>query len=181
MILRIFLLFFKIGLVTFGGGVAMAPILLREVVEKRKWMDEDDLIECFALAQSIPGVVAVNISVFVGHRVKGIAGAVSAVIASIIPAIIGILCVVALLDAFPLENVLDQGLKGIKSASVALILCTVFRMGKSVLQSKPDILLFAIAFIAALFFNVNAILLVLLYALLGVIGYFIYRRKANHD
>lgn len=181
MILKIFLLFFKIGLVTFGGGVTMAPILLREVVEKRKWMEEDDLIECFALAQSIPGVVAVNISVFIGHRVKGIAGAIAAVAASILPAIIGILCVVALLEAFPLEAVLDQGLKGVKSASVALILCTVFRMGKSVLHSKLDILLFAAAFTASLFFDVNAVLLVIAYALLGAVIYLICRKRGNHD
>ena len=181
MILRVFLLFLKIGAVTFGGGVTMAPILLREVVEKRKWMNEDELIECFALAQSIPGVVAVNISVFVGHRISGVAGAAAAVIASIFPAIVGIICVVTLLDVFPLENVLDQGLKGVKSASVALILCTVFRMGKKVFNSKIDILLFICALFASLLFNINAIILVLLYAMLGVVGYFIYRKKGNHD
>ena len=174
---ELFLLFFKIGLVTFGGGVTMAPILMKEVVEKRGWIKEDELVECFALAQSLPGVVAVNVAVFIGHRLKGIAGAVTAVIASIIPAVAGILLFVALLEAFPLDHILSQGLKGVKSASVALIACTVIRMGKSVLTSKLDLVLFAAAFAASMFFDTNAILLVLLYALLGVINYLVYRKK----
>ena len=168
---QIFLLFFKIGLVTFGGGVTMAPILMREVVEKRSWLSEEDLVEGFALAQSLPGIVAVNAAVFVGHRIKGLAGAATAAAASILPAIIGILAFTALLEALPLEEVLAQGLTGVKSASVALILCTVIRMAKAVLSTKLDIILFAAACGACIFFDISAILLVLAFVLLGALHY----------
>ena len=181
LLLKLFVLFFKIGSVTFGGGVTMAPILMKEVVEKRSWITEDELVECFALAQSLPGVVAVNVAVFIGHRMKGVCGAIVAVTASVIPAVLGILLVVALLDALPLEAVLNDGLKGVKSASVALIVCTVIRMGKAVLSTKLDLFLFAAAFAASMFFDTNAILLVLFFALLGVIHYSINRiRSKDH-
>lgn len=181
LLLELFVLFFKIGTVTFGGGVTMAPILMKEVVEKRQWISEEDLVECFALAQSLPGVLAVNVAVFIGHRLKGLPGAIVAVLASAIPAVLGIILVVALLDTLPLESVLTDGLKGVKSASVALIVCTVIRMGKAVLVSKFDIFLFAAAFTAAMFFDTNAILLVLLYALLGALHGLINKiRKGNN-
>lgn len=174
---QIFLLFFRIGLVTFGGGVTMVPILMRDVVEKRNWICEEDLVEGFALAQSLPGIVAVNAAVFIGHRIKGLLGAATAAAASILPAIIGILAFTALLDAFPLEDVLNQGLTGVKSASVALIICTAIRMGTSVLTAKLDIILFATACGVCIFFSINAIWLVLSFALLGALHYLIRRRK----
>ncbi len=158
----------------------MAPILMKEVVEKRSWLKEDELVECFALAQSLPGVVAVNAAVYVGYKRKGTAGAISAVIASIIPAVLGILAFVALLDALPLEHVLEDGLKGIKSASVALVICTVIRMGKAILSTKLDKFLFAAAFAATMFFHTNAILLLVFYALLGAVHYFIVMRRRKH-
>ncbi len=178
---KLFFLFFKIGLVTFGGGVTMVPILMKELVEKRNWISEDDLVECFALSQSLPGIVAVNVSVFIGHRLKGALGAITAAMASIIPAVIGILAFMALLEALPLEETLAQGLKGVKSASAALILCTVIRMGKSVLTAKLDAALFAIAFAASMFFDVNAILLLLLFALTGAVHYFLEKRKQDDN
>lgn len=180
LLVQLFFLFFKIGLVTFGGGVTMAPILMREVCEKRKWLDEEAIVECFALAQSLPGIVAVNVAVFIGHRLKGFWGAATAVIASVIPAVGGILLFTWMLEVLPLEQILSQGLKGVKSASVALIACTVIRMGRSVLTAKLDIILFAAAFILSMVFDINAVLLILAFAALGVINYFIVKRK-NQD
>lgn len=181
---QIFVLFFKIGLVTFGGGVTMAPILMREVVEKRGWLSAEDLVEGFALAQSLPGIVAVNAAVFVGQRIKGLTGAAAAAIASILPAIIGILALTAILDALPLRELLNQGLTGVKSASVALILCTVIRMVKSVLTAKLDIILFAAACIACVCFDLSAILLVLSFILLGALHYltvYLMRKRKEKD
>lgn len=180
LLLHLFWLFFKVGAVTFGGGVTMAPILMKEVVEKRNWLTEADLVECFALAQSLPGVVAVNAAVYVGYKKKGATGAAVSAVASVIPAVLGILAFVSLLEALPLKYILEDGMKGIKSASVALVICTVIRMGKSILSTKLDKFLFAAVFAATMFFDANAILLLILFALLGAIHYFILKRKGRH-
>lgn len=176
-LLQLFWLFFKIGTVTFGGGVTMAPILMKEVVEKRNWLKETELVECFALAQSLPGVVAVNAAVYVGYKKRGTAGAAVSVIASVIPAVLGILAFVALLEALPLEHILEDGLKGIKSASVALVICTVIRMGKAILSTKLDKFLFVAALAVTMFFDTNAILMLLCFALLGGLHYLMLKRK----
>lgn len=179
--IKILLLFFKMGTVTFGGGVTMAPLLMKEVVEKRGWIDEEQLTEGFALSQSLPGIVAVNISVYIGYRLRGLPGAVIASAASAAPAVIGIIAVVALLDALPIENLLAEGLKGVKSASVALILCTASKMGKTILHDKWDKLLFLGALIGSMFFQINGILLVCSFALLGFVCYQCDKRKRRKD
>ena len=176
---KLFGIFFKMGAVTFGGGVAMAPILMREIVEKREWLSEDEMIEAFTMAQSIPGVVAVNAAGFAGYRVRGIMGAVVSALAVTMPAVIGIMALARLLELIPDHDMIAQALKGVKTASVALIACTVVKMGKNVLKNRRDIFWFAAAFILTAVFDVNAVILLLAYALLGLCSYIHYKRSTS--
>ena len=86
-ILSLFVVFFKIGSVTFGGGLAMLPILERELIQKKKWITNEELIDYYAISQSTPGVIAVNVSTFVGHNRAGIPGAVAATLGVVTPSV----------------------------------------------------------------------------------------------
>ena len=85
MLLKLFITFFKIGLFCFGGGFAMIPLIQREVIEKHKWIDEKDFLDMLVLAQSTPGPIAVNTSVFVGYKMAGVAGAIMATLGTVLP------------------------------------------------------------------------------------------------
>ena len=89
----IFLSFFKIGLFTFGGGYAMLPLIERELITKRKWIEQKEFLDLLTLAQSVPGPIAVNTSVFVGYKVRGLGGAVAALLGSVLPSFVIILAI----------------------------------------------------------------------------------------
>ena len=89
----IFLSFFKIGLFTFGGGYAMLPLIERELIAKRKWIEQKEFLDLLTLAQSVPGPIAVNTSVFVGYKVRGFGGAVAALLGAVLPSFVIILAI----------------------------------------------------------------------------------------
>ena len=82
---KLFIIFAKIGAFTLGGGVAMIPLIEREVVYKHKWIDDEDFLDMISIAQSAPGLIAVNVAIFIGHRIAGIKGSIVATIGSIVP------------------------------------------------------------------------------------------------
>ena len=119
----IFASFFKIGLFTFGGGYAMIPIIERELIDKRKWIDRGEFLDLLTLAQSVPGPIAVNTSVFVGYRMRGLRGAVAA--------LTGAVLVIALFFAGIRQNpVVDAAFKGMRPAVVALIVGPVVSLAR---------------------------------------------------
>lgn len=125
---KLFTTFSKIGAFTIGGGPAMFPVIENEVVHKKKWLDEEEFIDILSIAQSTPGVIAVNLSIFVGHRLGGTKGSIVAAIGSILPSFIIILLLATVFTTFQ-ENVAVQAVfKGIRPAVVALIATPAVRM-----------------------------------------------------
>ena len=121
MLLKLFTTFFKIGLFSFGGGFAMIPLIQREVIEKRRWIDEKDFLDMLVLAQSTPGPIAVNTAVFVGYKTAGTLGAIMATLGTVMPSFIVIL-VLALFFAEVRENrYVDAAFRAMRPAVVALI------------------------------------------------------------
>ena len=130
MLLKLFTTFFKIGLFTFGGGFAMVPLIQREVIEKHKWIDEKDFLDMLVLAQSTPGPIAVNTSVFVGYKLAGVAGAVMATLGTVLPSFIVIL-LLALFFAEVRENrYVDAAFRAMRPAVVALIVAPLIGLVK---------------------------------------------------
>ena len=119
---KLFVIFAKIGAFTIGGGVAMIPLIEREVVHKNKWIAPEDFLDIISIAQSAPGLIAVNVSIFVGHRLAGIKGSIVATLGSVMPPFIIILLVAAVFTT------VQAVFKGIRPAVVALIAAPVFRM-----------------------------------------------------
>ena len=129
-LLTMFGSFFKIGLFTFGGGYAMVPIIQREVIERRGWIDREEFIELLTLAQSAPGPIALNTSVFVGYKMRGYAGALAALLGVVVPAFTVILIVAIYFAQFRENIYVNAAFKGMRPAVVALIVAPVISLSK---------------------------------------------------
>ncbi len=168
-----FFSFFYIGLVTIGGGLAMLPIMEEEFVNKRKFLNKDEIIDIFALAQSIPGVIAINTSLLTGFKVAGIFGGIMAGIGVMMPSFIIILIIAPIFERFQNLEYVHKAFLGIRGAIAGLILLSAFGMGKQVIKNKFTSFLFIISFVLVVFLNFNVIYTLLLSALIGWIYYLI--------
>ena len=130
---KLFITFFKIGLFTFGGGWAMISIIEREIVDRHKWMDRNDFLDLLAVAQSLPGILAVNISVAVGDKIRGKTGSIFSALGTILPSFLIILAIAIFLtpEAINGNPVLVKIFKGIRPAVVALIIAPVITSART--------------------------------------------------
>ena len=123
--------FFKIGLFTIGGGYAMIPLIEEEVVRKKKWIEQEDFVDILAVAQSVPGVFAVNMSIYIGHRLRGFRGSLVAALGTVLPSFLIILAIALCFTDFSDNPTVMKIFKGIRPAVVALIAAPCIRLAKS--------------------------------------------------
>lgn len=173
-LIQLFLAFAKIGAVTFGGGYAMLPILMRDIVKKHNWATEEELMDYFAIGQCTPGVIAVNTATFIGCKRKGIFGGIIASLGVIFPSIVIISIIAAFITNFAELSIVKHAFNGIRVCVCVLILNAVLKLGKSALVDKWSCVIFAIVFVLSMFYNVPAAILVLAS---GALGYTIKRLK----
>ncbi len=147
MYLDIFTCFAKIGAFTIGGGYAMIPIIQKEVVEKKRWIEEEDFMDVLAISQSAPGLLAVNISIFLGYRLKGVKGSVVATLGSVLPSFLIILLIAMFFAGYQDNPTVIKIFKGIRPVVVALIAVPVINMAK---KAKLNIYTGALAVATAL-------------------------------
>ena len=167
-LLGIYILFFRMGAVTFGGGYAMLPILRREIVQSRQWMDEETIMDFYALSQGLPGIIAVNVSVFIGYRRHKVPGAAAAALGMVSPCIIIISVIAFLLAGFQDNIYVQYALAGISVCVAALILDAVISMWKKGVKDIFGIILCLVMLILSTFTKISPILLVIACALLGM-------------
>ncbi len=139
--------FAAVGAVMFGGGYSMLPVLRREIVEKRGWSDDEELLDIFAVAQCTPGVIAVNTATFIGYKKRGVAGAAVATLGVVTPSIIIILIIAALLSDFASIPQVQYALAGIRVAVCVLVLQAVVKLFSSCKKNLVSVLIFAAAFV----------------------------------
>ena len=178
-LLQLYTSFFRIGLLTFGGGYAMLPMLQREVVEKRRWVTEADVLDCYAIGQCTPGVIAVNTATFVGHRQKGIPGGVVATLGVITPSVIIITLIALLLRGFAENPYVIHAFAGIRLAVAALSLMAVIKLYKSGVKGAVGNALLAATFLLRVLFKISPVILVLAAVALGVVLELIRGRRAK--
>ncbi len=166
---QLFVSFFRIGLFTIGGGLAMIPLLDRIAVREKKWFDEEEMMECIAVSQSLPGVVAVNMATYVGKRKGGFAGALLATLGVILPSFIIILVIANILLRVGDNPYLAGAFTGIKAAICGMILATVIRLGRHNLKDAFGWIIALAAFILIVFLQVNVVWVILGAAVLGVV------------
>ena len=128
---KLFTTFFRIGLFTFGGGYAMIPLIERDVVQRNGWIKPTEFADLLALAQSAPGVFAVNMAVFVGYKLRGVPGALAAAFGCVLPSVMIILLIALFFRQFRHIEVVNNVFKGIRPVVVALIAVPVFNVAKS--------------------------------------------------
>lgn len=131
MILQLFTIFFKIGAFTIGGGYAMIPLIEAEIVTKKGWVTKEDFLDLLAIAQSAPGVFAVNIAIFIGYRLRGVRGCIVTALGAILPSFLIILCIALFFLRFKENPTVEAIFRGIRPAVVALIAAPTFNLAKA--------------------------------------------------
>lgn len=176
---KLFTAFFKIGLFTIGGGLAMLPLIQRMVVEENKWLKEDEMIDCIAICQSLPGVIAINAATFVGYRKNKLSGSIAATLGTIMPSLVIIILAAIFLDKAGSNPYVNGAFVSIKAASCGLILFAAVKLGKQVLKSKFEWLIAILAFVMIAVFHVTAVWAIILGAFAGLIPYWTKSKKIN--
>ena len=171
--LDLFLTFARIGGLTFGGGYAMLPMLQAEVVEKKKWATEDELMDYYAIGQCTPGIIAVNTATFVGYRTKGVLGGIVATLGVIAPSLVIITVIAMFLQHFAEYTVVQHAYAGITICVCILILQAVLKLAKKSLADKFAVVLFAVILLLALFTDISSYILVVI---AGIVGWLVYPR-----
>ena len=168
-LLKLFTTFFRIGLFTFGGGYAMIPLIENDVVEKNGWLQKGEFIDLLAVAQSAPGVFAVNMSVFVGYRLRGVAGALSAAFGCVMPSVVIILLIALFFQRFRHIEVVNNIFLGIRPVVVALIAVPVFNVAKSANISMRTIWVPVLSALLIVAFGVSPIYVIIVAGAAGFI------------
>src|SRR5574344_2946232 len=160
--------FFKIGAFTLGGGYAMIPLIEAEVVDKKKWVSKDEFVDMIAIAQSCPGVFAINISVFIGYKLKNIKGAICTAVGTALPSFLIILLIAMFFRQFEDNPVVAAMFRGIRPAVVALIAVPTLTMSKTATVTWSNCWIPIASALAIWALGVSPIIIIIL---AGAIGY----------
>lgn len=167
----LFFTFFKVGLFTFGGGYAMLPMIQREIVSKKGWSTDEEILEYFSLSQCTPGVIAVNTATFVGSKKHGFLGALFATLGVVTPSVIIIVTFANVLERLDKYPMVEHAFAGIRPAVAALIFASFIKIAKENIESFSQIILCIAAFIAVAFFDISPIIIVIIGSVYGLIAF----------
>ena len=165
----LFLTFAKIGAFTFGGGYAMIPLIQREVVDQKKWISNEDILDVIAIAESTPGPIAINSATFIGKKVAGIKGAVAATAGVVLPSFLIIIAVSFVLEAFQHIKAVRYAFWGIRTGVLALILKALWSMFSVCNKNGVSYAVMALAFLLVSVLKLSVILVIVICALLGIL------------
>ena len=168
-LLELFLTFAKIGVMTFGGGMAMLPILEREVVQNKHWATEEELVDYFAIGQCTPGIIAVNTATFVGQKRKGRMGAITATLGVVFPSLVIITILAGLITNFAHLAWVQNAFAGIQVCVCVLILNAVLKLLKKSVVDKRTAVIFVIVLLGNMLLSVSPVWFVLLSAMSGIV------------
>ena len=166
--LDLFLTFAKVGVMTFGGGYAMLPILQREVVERKGWATEEELMDYFAIGQCTPGIIAVNTATFIGQKLKGVFGGIFATLGVVFPSLVIISLLAGVIEAFSHIAWVQHAFGGIRICVCVLILNAVVKLLKKAVVDKVTLAIFAVVMLGAYFTSVSPVVFVLIAAVIGI-------------
>ncbi|KAB7668403.1 chromate transporter [Bacillus sp. B1-b2] len=168
-LLEIFWVFFRMSPITFGGGYAMIPIIEREIVFRKKWMKMQEVSDTLALAGTAPGAIAINASIYIGYRIRGILGALIAMFGALIPTFIIVVTLGSLYLYFQDNTYVNAAFKGISGAVVALITYAAFKISKTSIIDKSTAILSMIMVLGMIILKLHPILVIVLGAILGIL------------
>ncbi len=167
--LELFFVFAKIGATTFGGGYAMLPILQNEIVEKRGWATDEELMDYYAIGQCTPGIIAVNTATFIGYKYLGIIGGITATLGVVFPSVCIITVIAAFLTNFAELAVVKHAFNGIRACVCVLICDSVIKLGKKSIVDYRCMMIFLVILALSLFAPISPIILVIVAGVAGLI------------
>ncbi|WP_101911196.1 chromate transporter [Marasmitruncus massiliensis] len=166
---------------TFGGGYVIISLMKKKFVDELKWMEEEEMLNLAAIAQSSPGAVAVNASILLGYRIAGILGAVVTILGTVLPPLIIISVISFFYAAFRDNAVVNAVLKGMQSGVAAVIADVVYSLGKNISKEKDvvSVLVMIVAFAATFFFKINVMYIILCCGCIGAAKVILHEKKAK--
>ena len=165
---ELFTSFSKVGVMTFGGGYAMLPILQREIVDNRHWATDEELTDYFAIAQCTPGAIAVNTATFIGQKYCGVIGGIAATLGVIFPSLVIITLLAGVISTFSHLPAVINAFAGIRVCVCLLILNAVLKLWKSAVKGRLGLIIFCVVTLGSLFFDISPVIFVLISAAIGI-------------
>ena len=165
---ELFTSFSKVGVMTFGGGYAMLPILQREIVDNRHWATDEELTDYFAIAQCTPGAIAVNTATFIGQKYCGVIGGIAATLGVVFPSLVIITLLAGVISTFSHLPAVINAFAGIRVCVCVLILNAVLKLWKSAVKGRLGLLIFCAVALGSLFFDISPVIFVLISAAIGI-------------
>ena len=166
---QLFLAFARVGVMTFGGGYAMIPILEREIVDRHGWATEEELMDYYAVGQCTPGVIAVNTATFIGYKTAGTLGGIVATLGVIFPSVVIITVIAGILTSFAEVPAVKSAFAGIRVCVCVLIFNAVLKLWKKAVVDKATLALFLGVFLLSAFFSVSPVVFVVFCAAAGIL------------
>ena len=175
--LQLLYVYLKIGIFGFGGGYAMLPMLQKEVVETKKWVTEEEVMDYYAVGQCTPGIIAVNTATFIGYKHHGILGAIVATSGVVFPSLVIIMVLAAFLQSFAEIALVQHAFNGIRVAVCVLVLTAVIKLWKGAVVDKVCLLIAILTILIGILTNISPVFIVVAAALIGL---FVKGRKVEH-
>ena len=166
---QLFLTFAKVGVMTFGGGYAMIPILEREIVDNHGWATNEELMDYYAVGQCTPGVIAVNTATFIGYKTAGVPGGVIATLGVVFPSVVIITLIAGLITRFADIPAVKSAFAAVRVCVCVLIFNSVLKLWKGAVKDKAALVLFLAVFLLSVFFDISPIVFVLLCGAAGIL------------
>ena len=178
--LDLFLTFLKIGTFTFGGGLAMIPLIQKEVCDNKHWLDEQDISDIVAISETTPGPVAINAATFVGFKTAGFSGACLATLGVVLPSFLIISLISLLLTQFQSIRAVQYAFMGIRAAVLALLLKALWMLFRSAKKNVFSYLLMGVSLVLTAFFKIDVVFVIIGCGLFGLL-WSLLRRKEQSD
>ena len=176
---QLFSSWFKIGLFTFGGGYAMLPLIEKEVVERRGWPAQEEIIDIFALSQSLPGAIAINSAIFLGYRLGRVGGAVVSAVGVVLPSMLVILGIAVFFTTLKGNAAVMAAFTGFRAAVAGLITAAAVRIARSSIRNLAAVILAALSLGISLFTEIHAAWVILFGAMAGIIIFYYLPQRSN--
>ena len=174
---QLFSSFFRIGAFTFGGGIAMIPLIQKEAVENRHWVSDDDILEVVAIAESTPGPIAINAATFIGYRVGGVLGSICATLGVVLPSFVIILALSFVLRQFQELEAVKYAFAGIRAGVLALLIKSLWTLYRKSPKGWPAYVVMAAAFVLTALFDINVVFVIIGCAVFGLVTSMYLKRR----
>ena len=177
-LMELFIVFFKLGAFTIGGGIAMLPLLQNTLINEKKWFTKEEFVDIVAVCQSLPGVVAINMATYVGYKKKGLIGSIVSTFGVTIPSFIMILIIAKFITAMGDNGILMGAMAGLRAAALGMVAVALIQLFPAAIKSRVALAAAAAAFVLIAVLHVNTAYVILLFAAMGICAALVNSRKA---